>query len=70
MDNVNMAEINSGAECVTSEDRELIQNLARQLLPKDGTGERPQLLRDINRMLMKYDEQKLRFVYFFTKGLS
>ena len=70
MDNVNMAEINSEAECVTSEDLELIQNLARQLLPKEGTGERPQLLRDINRMLMKYDEQKLRFVYFFTKGLS
>ena len=70
MDKVNMAEIDSGAECVTSEDLELIQNLARQMLPKEGTGERPQLLRDINRMLMKYDEQKLRFVYFFTKGLS
>lgn len=60
----------SDAEGVTSEDRELLCRLAKQLAPKPGGGEKPQLLRDINRMLMEYDERQLRFVYFFAKGIS
>ena len=58
----------SKAECVTSEDRELLRNLAHHLA--QATGEKPGLLRDINKLLLKYDERKLRFVYFFARGLK
>ena len=61
---------NSGVECVTSEDRELLCSIAKQLTPSPNSGDRPQLIRDINKMLLSYDERKLRFVYFFANGLK
>ena len=61
---------NSGAECVTSEDRELLCSITKQLTPSPNGGDRPQLIRDINKTLLSYDERKLRFVYFFANGLK
>ena len=68
MKNEGNAMMISKEEFVTSEDRELLCNLAHQLA--QATGERPGLLRDINKLLLEYDERKLRFVYFFTNGLK
>lgn len=65
-----VAEKISNEECVTSEDRELMCRLAKQLAAGPGNGEKPQLIRDINRMILQYDERQLRFVYFFAKGIS
>lgn len=62
--------IDSGAECVTSEDRELLCSIAKQLTPSPNGGDRPQLIRDINKLILDYDERKLRFVYFFANGLK
>ena len=58
------------ADCITSEDLELIRSLTRQLTPASDAGERPGLLRDINKIILEYDERRLRFVYFFANGLK
>ena len=68
MKNEGNAMMISKEECVTSEDRELLCNLAHKMA--QATGERPGLLRDINKLLLEYDERKLRFVYFFANGLK
>ncbi len=60
----------SEVECVTSEDRELLCSIAKQLTPSPNCGDRPQLIRDINKLILDYDERKLRFVYFFANGLK
>ena len=54
---------------VTSQDLELLYRLKNSLLSASGAGEKPQLLRDINKIILEYDEQKLRLVYFFAKEL-
>ena len=58
----------SKAERVTLEDRELLCSLAKKLA--QATGEKPGLLRDINKLLLEYDERRLRLVYFFANGLK
>ena len=68
MKNKGNAMMISKEECVTSEDRELLYSLAQKLA--QATGERHGLLRDINKLLLEYDERKLRFVYFFANGLK
>ena len=68
MKNEGNAMMISKEECVTSEDRELLCSLAQKLAK--ATGEKPGLLRDINKLLLEYDERKLRFVYFFANGLK
>lgn len=68
MKNKGSAMMISKEECVTSEDRELLYSLAHKMA--QATGEKPGLLRDINKLLLEYDERKLRFVYFFANGLK
>ena len=63
-------QLTSDADCITSEDLELIRSLTHQLTPASGAGERPRLLRDINKIILEYDERRLRFVYFFANGLK
>lgn len=60
----------SKAERVTSEDLELLGRLADGLRPSPGEPGKPGLIRDINKIILEYDERRLRFVYFFAKGLK
>lgn len=60
----------SEVERVTSEDLELMNRLADRLRPSQAEPGVPGLIRDINRILLSYDERRLRLVYFFAKGLQ
>lgn len=60
----------SEVERVTSEDLELMNRLADRLRPSQAEPGVPGLIRDINRILLRYDERRLRLVYFFARGLQ